>query len=330
MPIIKEVREFFLRHTKVLTGVKRDREQPYPLQYTTTNALGELVTAYNRFLAGDIPSEDSFKKFLESITFKLNPEDTGTLTEQGLLSLATSGEVIAGTNTDINGFNLTIRPSDYKVIWDLVQALSSTVAGLANTSLKIRFYTAFPTTLLQGEKLGDLGIDINVLHSTCGMIAELTDVTPGSAVWTNKYNTNNVPDGGTIGQVLAKASANNYDTEWVTPVTPVLPILPSGTKLYLAHIGQVGTDAPTANIGINTIGAVVWSYSDVGIFWGTLAGAFPTTKTFVYALPFPGSTNVLVQGGAVIDPNKIVITSLGLGGAAANGMTIHLLIIVLP
>lgn len=109
MPIIKEVREFFLRHTKVLTGVKRDREQPYPLQYTTTNALGELVTAYNRFLAGDIPSEDTFKKFLESITFKLNPEDTAKTTEQGLVMTATAAEVLSRLYVASNDFQKVVK-----------------------------------------------------------------------------------------------------------------------------------------------------------------------------------------------------------------------------
>lgn len=321
MPIIKEVREFFLRHTKVLTGVKRDREQPYPLQYITTNALGELVIAYNRFLAGDIPSDDTFKKFLESITFKLNAEDTATETEQGLVSIATNSECIAGTQTDANSYQLAVSPRDYKVLYDLV-------SDLTNGALKIRFYTSMPTTLLQGEKLGDLGVLTNPTNAACGTIYELTDVTPGAAVWTVKYDSNMIPSGGNAGDMLVKPTplpiGNNFASQWAAPFLPV------GTKIYLGRLFQTGTSAPDdAGIQCNTIGAINWTYSGLtGTYYGDLVGAFPESKTTIFALTNP-LNNPIISAGRVSD-DRIVIYSADTSFSAANGMNIFLLIIVLP
>lgn len=93
MPIIKEFREFFLRHTTVTTGTKPDQEASYPLQYLVNG-----VPKFNRFLKGDYPSESIMKKFLESIPFHLNPESTATETQQGLIELATDIEAINRSN----------------------------------------------------------------------------------------------------------------------------------------------------------------------------------------------------------------------------------------
>lgn len=94
MPTIKEFREFFLRNTAVNAGAKRDQETGFPTQY-----LIDGVLKYNRFLKGDYPNEDVFKKLFESIPFKLNPEDTATTLIQGLLKLATDADAIASTET---------------------------------------------------------------------------------------------------------------------------------------------------------------------------------------------------------------------------------------
>ena len=50
--------------------------------------------------------------------------------------------------------------------------------------------------------------------------------------------------------------------------------------VYTALLTQTGTDAPVATVLQNTLGGtVVWSYSSIGIYTGTLAGVFTNNKT---------------------------------------------------
>lgn len=53
-------------------------------------------------------------------------------------------------------------------------------------------------------------------------------------------------------------------------------------KKYVALLTQTGTDAPVATGLENTLGGtVVWTYSSPGVYIGTLAGAFPASKTYI-------------------------------------------------
>lgn len=52
-----------------------------------------------------------------------------------------------------------------------------------------------------------------------------------------------------------------------------------GPSEYVALLTQSGTDAPVATVLKNTLGGtVVWSYAGVGVYEGTLAGAFPISQ----------------------------------------------------
>jgi hypothetical protein len=53
----------------------------------------------------------------------------------------------------------------------------------------------------------------------------------------------------------------------------------NGVKVYRALLTQSGTDAPTAVVLENSIGAIVWEYSSTGIYTATLSGAFTANKT---------------------------------------------------
>ncbi len=82
-----------------------------------------------------------------------------------------------------------------------------------------------------------------------------------------------IPDGGTTGQVLAKATDTDGDTEWVDAGG-------GGPLVYKAFLSQSGTSAPTVVVVANTLGGtVVWTRVNTGRYVGTLAGAFPATKT---------------------------------------------------
>ena len=57
--------------------------------------------------------------------------------------------------------------------------------------------------------------------------------------------------------------------------------------VYAAVLSQTGTNAPTVSVKENTLGGtVVWTRSGVGIYNGTLSGAFPESNT----VPIPFGT----------------------------------------
>lgn len=101
----KEFRDFFLRNYQKISGTQPDQEVGFPIDYRVGN-----TTVKNRFLKNNIPSENVFKKLFESITFKLNREDTAKETEQGLVKLATDIEAKNGSN-GIDTFSRSIKPS---------------------------------------------------------------------------------------------------------------------------------------------------------------------------------------------------------------------------
>jgi hypothetical protein len=80
--------------------------------------------------------------------------------------------------------------------------------------------------------------------------------------------------------------------DWGTIAKGVID--PNGLRPYIVYtalLTQTGTDAPIATVLENTIGNIVWSYSDVGKYLGTLNGAFPAGKTAV--LTSSSSTTLL-------------------------------------
>jgi hypothetical protein len=54
----------------------------------------------------------------------------------------------------------------------------------------------------------------------------------------------------------------------------------SGVKIYKAKISQSGSNIPTSTILKNTIGNIVFTYIEAGIYQATLTGAFTSNKTF--------------------------------------------------
>lgn len=76
--------------------------------------------------------------------------------------------------------------------------------------------------------------------------------------------------------------------------TPPVPY-----KVYTALLTQTGTDAPVATVLENTLGGtVVWTYADVGLYVGTLVGAFTVNKT---CLPSVNASVTLDGGGSVTE-----------------------------
>jgi len=74
------------------------------------------------------------------------------------------------------------------------------------------------------------------------------------------------------------------------------PIEVKPYKVYTALLRQDGVSAPVANILENTIGNIVWSYTNVGTYKGTLTGAFLADKYFA-PMPLSGYDSGANGGG---------------------------------
>jgi len=52
-------------------------------------------------------------------------------------------------------------------------------------------------------------------------------------------------------------------------------------RVYRALLSQSGNTAPTAIVLSNSVGAIVWTRTNAGIYAGTLNGAFPSGKVLI-------------------------------------------------
>ena len=96
--------------------------------------------------------------------------------------------------------------------------------------------------------------------------------------------------------------------EIVRSVNNIVPYEPS-YKVYTALLNQTGISAPVATVLENTIGNIVWTRDDVGIYLGTLSNAFTINKTIVF-LNF-GSGNVCIINSLFGSADYVVINANG-------------------
>ena len=75
-------------------------------------------------------------------------------------------------------------------------------------------------------------------------------------------------------------SGTDSTPEWVNNTSSE-----SGYKSYVALLSQTGTAAPTAIVLENSLGDIVWTRNSIGIYYGTLTGAFQSAKTFARVNP---------------------------------------------
>ena len=136
MPTIKEKRAFFLRNTQVSSGADADKEGGFPVTYFVKG-----VKKFNRFLKDHVPSENVFKKLFESITFKLNQEDTATTSQQGLVKIASDANAISRTSNATNDFTAAVVPHQLP---EIISSLNG-VTDVENSY-----------TMLDGIRIGDV------------------------------------------------------------------------------------------------------------------------------------------------------------------------------
>ncbi len=91
-----------------------------------------------------------------------------------------------------------------------------------------------------------------------------------------------------------------------------------GHLVYRALLTQDGTAAPVATVLENTLGAVpVWTYSGVGWYTATLAGAFPLAYTFVTAGQVDLTSFAIAYPQTPPDSVSVSTNILGAGGGAS-------------
>lgn len=158
MPETKEYREFFLRETQVTGGSKPDQENGFPTKY-----LVKGVSVFNRFLAKHFPSEKVMKKFLESIAFKLNPEDTATTSTQGLVKKSSDSQAEARTLNPSANITLSVAPHqlpDVVLATDINDAVQGSPAEFGGLKL-----STLRRTLTGGLLRKNFKLEINPVHS---------------------------------------------------------------------------------------------------------------------------------------------------------------------
>jgi hypothetical protein len=101
----------------------------------------------------------------------------------------------------------------------------------------------------------------------------------------------------------------------------VSDILPTYKK-YIALISQSTTNNPTVVELENTIGPIIWTRTAVGVYFGTLAGAFTLNKTYVMLSNVVTNSIVLAKRR---DNNSIEINTTNLHSPTAAFHDSHLL-----
>lgn len=105
MPNNAEYKEFFVRQNTVVTGGSPDQENLFPTKELVTKPDGTSSLEFNRYLKGHFPSERVYKKLMNSITFKLNHEDTASRSVQGLVRIAIGKNIVDRADIDTNYIN---------------------------------------------------------------------------------------------------------------------------------------------------------------------------------------------------------------------------------
>jgi len=110
-------------------------------------------------------------------------------------------------------------------------------------------------------------------------------------------------------EVVSGGGIEALTGDFVDNTDPLNPVLDRGYKVYSALVSQVGTAAPTAIVLENTIGAVNFTYEDVGVYRINSVGLFTEDKTFVFNQQTRVSDPLTALGIIVISDSVIEITS---------------------
>jgi hypothetical protein len=97
-------------------------------------------------------------------------------------------------------------------------------------------------------------------------------------------------------------------------------------KVYSVLATQSGTSVPTMTVLNNTIGNIVWTYSSVGVYYGTLANTFLASKLFL-PIPVRGFDVINTSGTELgyytlyrVSNSQIVLQSRNNSDVSSNGI----------
>ena len=116
------------------------------------------------------------------------------------------------------------------------------------------------------------------------------------------------------------------------PTAPTAPIGTNTTQVattafvvansrpYKSYVGLVNLNSnpsPSSTFE-NNIGPIVWSKNSVGVYYGTLAGAFTVSKTDILVNKYTASGTQVPAVGQTVDINNIAIKTTNTSGAAVE------------
>lgn len=120
---VPEYREFYLRAIAQTGSASPDKESGFPVKEIVVYPDGSTDLENNRFLTNHFPSEKVYKKLFESITFKLNSEDTASVEQQGLVRIAIGQNIVNRKDIEeifVNGssrkFTTVVVPSELPIV----------------------------------------------------------------------------------------------------------------------------------------------------------------------------------------------------------------------
>lgn len=132
-------------------------------------------------------------------------------------------------------------------------------------------------------------------------------------------------------EILASTSTTTSSSTTTTTTTPTTTTSTTTTttiapyKVYTALLTQTGTNAPVADVKINTLGGTVtWTRSTTGEYLGTLSGGatFTSSKTFILlnhsALDFDAASVVKARTNGAIQIH--LATYSNSSGTPADGI----------
>ena len=199
----------------------------------------------------------------------LNAKISGTGTTNQLAKFTASGEV--GSSSIFDNGNVGIGTTTPTERLDVV----------GNGKFSGNLTTSQDNTMIRVGNNGDIA-----LIKKGGFVGKLA-VALGTPFVLTRSNNATINPSDTFSDIFTIDTNNNglfTGTVTAAPATASNHLVTLGQvrpyKVYVALLTQSGTSAPVATVLENTLGGtVVWSRSSVGIYLGTLTGAFTLNKT---------------------------------------------------
>lgn len=296
MSAIKEYREFFLRNVQVNTGSKSDQEVGFITSYFVNG-----ITKFNRFLKGHFPSQDVMNKFVTSITFKLNQEDTAKLGEQGLSKIAADADAESRTSNIISDYTATVVPHQLPEVIGTIAGTDTVVStdqfhGIEITTLKRtisgKFRRIYKLAIALGSgSLAFDGDDLILENDEGSPGANKNYGTNASGVrgWYSKAITAIRTSTVNFGAGFALAVANGQTVPGCSAVATV-----AGTYLAIMEADLVSRDVDAVTITYRLMNGVTALNDDRRIFTQLQGSDYMNSKMMCTAYPC-----VLAQGDTV-------------------------------